>query len=448
MFRSIKSLGSKYLSSGSRGYSGSSGSSGSGKSWTSRLGSKLGFSGSSGSSGSGSSWSSRWKGLKGKVGSFMPSVPSMGNMGSSLPSMGMFGGLLGGKFAMMKMILLITAVLGALYVAVKKIVGFKNYENFQNTPEQVMQTSFAPLVKLECKTLRLPPSSAATDEDLKSYINMGLQKGFRTLFLDVDYVIETVNGVKEYTPKLVYKTGNIIKTSFSIGTAIANIINLAFSDAIINKTDPVIVILNIVRSPIEDRLSDPEPYLKYLDNIASELKAYETSFLGLTPIGNFSYFQKEQMLINETTIQSPSLQGKLILFCNGNMTYYGDIKGNDHLNHYVNARIFMNDPLGLTLGDTISPGIIDAPAIAFASANSLSKLERNEIEPWAISNKQIFNIALPGTTSKLSYENLQPLINMGINSIPVYMDFNDTNNTNLVSHWGIYPWVFRPSSLR
>jgi hypothetical protein len=206
--------------------------------------------------------------------------------------------------------------------------------------------------------------------------------------------------------------------------------------------------MNIIRSPVENRLSDSGPYTKYLDNIASELKPYENYFLGLTPVGNFRYFKNEMKLITETSIKSPSLQGKVILFCNGNMSYYGATKGNNHLNHYVNARIFMNDPMGVSVSDTINAAVTDSPVVTFASGNSLSQISNNEIESWATSNKTRFNIGIAPTTAQITTENLQPLINMGINSVPVYIDTNDINKMGELGYWGINPWVFRPSTLR
>jgi hypothetical protein len=351
------------------------------------------------------------------------------------------------------MMLLFIIIIVVLFVTNTTSLSTNYGEGFQNSNESVSvdNAEQATLVNLQMMTCRLPPPFTTEQQrdpetSLKNYITDALTKGCRTFFLDIDYRKSKSTGTTTYTPMLVYKKGGIAVSdnSCDIDTAFKTLVNTGFSNGIKNPSNPIVVILNIIRSPVENRLQDTPTYLAYLDQIAAKIRPYEGNTLGISTVGNFRYYANEEALIS-LSITAPDLQNKLIIVSNGSLHFYGTTKGPEHLNHYVNLRYFMNDPNGVEMNDTATASVSDPVFAVVANANSLSTVSGSEVETWSVGHIHKFVIALPATNSPLMDQNMLPVLQLGVNSIPSY--FNGEKPTT--GYWGIgTPWVLRPEVLR
>jgi len=353
----------------------------------------------------------------------------------------------------------VIAILGVLVVVVPLLVlyfkgklGFKNKEPFadvpiiQSGPQRVdANNESAYLTNLQMMTTRVPPPLKSADLislekskiAIEGYISNSLNSGSRTFFLDIDFN----KNINDSNPMLIYRNGNdAVKNNYcKIEDAMNHIQTIGFGNGIQGTTAgipnyklPIIIILNIVRTPFNDPIKNTTQYNKYLDKIANSLKPFEGSLLGQTPIGDFRYHQKEELLI-KTPIINSNFSKKFIILSNANVSLYkSDEIGNTHLNHYVHLRYFLDDPNQQSVGITLPPIMTDPPKAVISTFGSLAnKMTTASKQSWIAGHSSIFTIALPMMSSPMNDENMLPILEMGINSIPTYI-----MNKKPTAYWG------------
>ena len=123
-------------------------------------------------------------------------------------------------------------------------------------------------------------------------IEQALRAGVRTFIFQIDYHEDASKGPPAFPeagePCLLYRddAGKLVSLNAgSILRASKFLAEFAFSDKIVSKNDPVIIILHGLRAP--DPIEKPKEYIRYCSAIAKQLKPLAPFHLGLTSEGDY-----------------------------------------------------------------------------------------------------------------------------------------------------------------
>jgi hypothetical protein len=264
-------------------------------------------------------------------------------------------------------------------------------------------------------------------------VTQALRAGFRSFVLKIDYLDakkDSSRFEKPGEPTLLYTTdgGAILSSnSGSIEKVAKAIYDVAFTQAVPNSTQPVLLYLHLNRAP--NPAKEPEKYTQFLSKIAKQLGPLTPYHLGLTPLGVF-HRQKSQ----DTLLMSPlkGLEGHVIIASNANTDIFRmGRKGSkakpyapaEDLDYWVNLRVYLES-------DEQSIGITQMPPDekqARAVVVPISKLLAFQSTPdnpkagaFASKGKMRYVIAMPDAKKNPTQDEMDYLLNtLGVNMIPL-----------------------------
>jgi hypothetical protein len=286
-----------------------------------------------------------------------------------------------------------------------------------------------------------------------------IKAGVRSFVLQIDY-IEDAKDSKLFPPVrepcLLYRdkagaldslnAGSIQKVADALAQHAFNDRSSKFSK------DPLIVILHGTRAP--DAVAKPKEYLDYCSKIAKALKPLAPHHLGSTPLGNY-HRQALQGQIFTRPIHD--FQKKVIvlttfdtsLFRNTEKLKIPAYKPAADLDYWSNAQIYKENATDLMGVATIAPAKVTPRARIF-SAEALLALGADEKTGWAVKERDVFTIALPGPEKNPSVDETTVLLNsMGVNVVPLDLfSFETADVKALTNLWKKKTWKMRPVALQ
>ena len=194
-------------------------------------------------------------------------------------------------------------------------------------------------------------------------IRFALMAGCRTFVLEIDYTDDcTKGGEPFYYPKLVIRDNQgksvVNDEGFkpicnnnnysNIRSVCQEISNQAFAHNLPTATDPVIIVLYLIRLPPKNK-SKPKQELEYMSNIAKNLQPLLNRHIDNIGSGGTYTRQKQEgkLLTNNIT----DYEGRVLIFCNANTNAFRDenYPPNEDLDYLVNLRLnYKQTKLGCT----------------------------------------------------------------------------------------------------
>ena len=303
-----------------------------------------------------------------------------------------------------------------------------------------------------------PPGSFDPD----SAVLAALKMGCRTLVLEIDYY--GTNCTIPF-PRLVVrdKDGANIADSNSdivcqnaqqsnINDVATSIARYAFSNSVANPTDPLIVVLYILRVPPNDGKSDyNKKLLTYYRHIARALQPLQSTAVNIMAAGgNYSRQAQESALLLSNPISTYS--GRTLIFCNADTTVFRRASGvptEEDLDYMVNLRLTYNqNQLGMTLNTNTNSngtkyGLLE-------TVDGYMKTPNERLAGLQASTKSVWTICLDAdpkaTVPQKSTDQLQKTI--GVHCIPIQIwapeyDYMFDNN-----HFKVWSFLPKPRGLR
>ena len=283
-----------------------------------------------------------------------------------------------------------------------------------------------------------------------------LRMGARCFILPIDYFTTTNMGPSfpdPNTPCLMYRDANDVVRSLnggSIAKVAQAIADIAWSDIVIQKNDPFILVLYFVNTPDQTT----KEYLDFLSKVAIALEPLSPYLLGQTPEGNYNRQARQNELLFVNTNQ---LEKKLLVFCNADTSGFRTAKRDfnrtyltkEDLDYWVHMRVFKQNaetPLGVTTipeNSVIPRAIVDTTAY-FTNLPNDATSRRNAVR----ATKEKFTIALsPNGTNPSSATATLLLDTYGVQALPMILVDYSTETQRLLSKWK-YAWKAKPKEIR
>lgn len=197
-------------------------------------------------------------------------------------------------------------------------------------------------------------------------VQLAVHAGCRVFVLDIDYMDDCRGEVTKYFPRIVVRDVHgrfMINKESSLPMCntpehstirdVCEKINFyAFADSTQNATDPVIVVLNVLRQPPGSYKS--KTVLDYYSNIAKALAPFKDRMVTNELDGGSFYRQKQEsrLLINKIT----DYNRKVLIFCNANTNGFREVttyRPAEDLDFLVNLRLqYTQTKIGVTESDT------------------------------------------------------------------------------------------------
>lgn len=334
----------------------------------------------------------------------------------------------------------------------------KKKEGFQNKEPQTDIN----LLNLQPFTVKqagfLGPVQAGVFEE-GSAIEQALRAGVRTFIFQIDYHEDSSKGPPSFPeagePCLLYRDDSGKLVSLNAGSILRVskfLAELAFSDKIVSKNDPIVIILHGLRAP--DPIEKPKEYIRYCSAIAKQLKPLAPFHLGLTSEGDYHRQALQGQLF---TTPFTKFEKKIIILSTFDTTMFRNVKKLglstidpvEDLDYWVNAQIF-TEKLDKFSGVAAVPPANTKVRASLVSLSELVRLSDSEKKTWATRNKDIFTIALPSQNTNPSEEALQTaLTNLGVNIVPLdIFSFEAVQTRRLTEILERKTWKMRPLALR
>lgn len=292
--------------------------------------------------------------------------------------------------------------------------------------------------------------------DEKEGVSTALRMGARCFVLPIDYhdnesMPPTFPPANK--PCLLFRDeGGSIRSinAGSIAKVAQTIADVAWSDILIQKNDPFILILYFVRTPQQNTRA----YLDFLSDVASQLAPLSPYLLGQTPDGVYNRQAREDQLLY---VDTSKLEKKLLIFCNTDTSgfrtsakdYSKTYPTKEDLDYWVHMRVYKQN-IETPLGVTTVIGSAGVPRAMVEKTSYYTNLPSDQ------STKQK---AIDGTKEKfmitLSPEGRLPegatatvlLDTYGVQSVPLLLIDYSSDVQVLLNKWK-YAWRAKPKEIR
>ena len=321
-----------------------------------------------------------------------------------------------------------------------KAVGIFD-EGFQNQTTVLEQSNEKLLTTQPLTAAHAGLSGQDTFDPVDSIPHL-LQSGFRSFVLYIDY-----SDKEPKKPLLVHTdTGGAFVATGSIYSVCEAIAKTAFrgdTGDIKEHTLPVMIYLHVLRTPPN---TSPQTRKVFLENIAKELAPITPNHLGnSSSLGKFTRQEQEENLL---TIPLRDIGQSIIIASNVDTSVFktgrfeGGAVSND-LDYYVNMRVYLEKEgltgLGVTTQFNTSSGK-SQPSAVITTTSYLSSLiasatnntqSDNILTTFKAKGNSRFVIAMPNTTKNPSISELDSMMALGVNMIPLNIYAIDGNGDGI-----------------
>jgi hypothetical protein len=336
--------------------------------------------------------------------------------------------------------------------AVKKKEGFANATG---KSEQKRLLSLQPFSVKQAGYIG-PVKDGVFDE--KNAIIQSLKAGIRTFVFQIDYHEDATKGAPLFPPAgdpcllMRDSDGTMLSlNSGSIKKVCEAIAQYGFSDVVVAKSDPILIVLYGLRAP--DRITKSKEYLTYCSKIAKQLTPLAPFHLGLTPVGDYH----RQALAGQIFVEPfQNFEKKVIILSNFETSLFQNMKSlgmppfppSEDLDYWVNAQIFKEDEKAVFGVTSVAPAKKPLRA-AMYDYEILKGLTGDARTTWATQRKGIFTMVLPPAKENPDFDTIQRLTNeLGVNVIPLDIFSFDTATTKRVANaWSKFVWKEKPVAL-
>jgi hypothetical protein len=225
---------------------------------------------------------------------------------------------------------------------------------------------------------------------------------------------------------------------------------MAWSDLVVQKNDPFILVLYFMRTPPENT----KEYLSFMSQVAKDLAPLSPYLLGQTPEGVYNrQARQDQLLFVNTNL----LEKKLLIFCNadtsGFRTAQRDFKRTylpkEDLDYWVHLRIYKQN-LETSVGVTsianekqIPRSILDYKSY-YTTLPTDASTKKKAID----TTKQRYMITLsPPGTNVAAQTSTSLLDTYGVQGLPLFIVEYSPEVSSLLSKWK-YAWKAKPKEIR
>jgi hypothetical protein len=235
-----------------------------------------------------------------------------------------------------------------------------------------------------------------------------------------------------------------------IRTVTQSIADVAFSDLVVQRNDPFILVLYFVNTPQAGTIE----YLNFLSQVAIDLEPLSPYLLGQTPEGVYNRQAKQNDLFYVNTNQ---LERKLLILCNADTSGFRTSQQDfnrtfltkEDLDYWVHMRIYKQNAdtvLGVTSmpdRNVIPKSIIDTTAY-YISLPTDNTNKRNAVN----ANKEKFMITLSvGSPNPTGSTATLVLDTFGVQCVPLLLVDYTPETQNLLAKWK-YAWRAKPKQIR
>ena len=293
--------------------------------------------------------------------------------------------------------------------------------------------------------------------DTDQAILYALKAGCRAFIFEIDYLDSCTKKGDDpngYYPTLVIRdvNGRAMAKADSIPqkcqtdatslilSACQSLNNYAFGTAVQNPTDPLIVVLYLLRLPPKEATGDTR-LLKYYSRIAKGLAPLlDKSVASIAAGGTFSRQQQESLLL---TNPITTYEGRVLFFCNSDTSMFRSsptlYPQNEDLDYIVNLRLsYKQTQLGCTTDKTGGSfgGIETAESFLVVPTNQVENTCNETKLRWTPCLSQDPAIPVPST----SYDKLTGTY--GVHTVPIQLW--DTKNTFMFTDTKFKKWSYMP----
>jgi hypothetical protein len=283
-----------------------------------------------------------------------------------------------------------------------------------------------------------------------------IRMGARCFVLPIDYHTKETMGSTFPAPNvpcLLYRdTGDTVRSinGGSIAKVAQRIADVAWSDIVMQRNDPFILVLYFVRTPEPGK----KEYLDFLSRVAVELAPLSPYLLGQTPDGVYNRQASQDKLLFVDTNQ---LEKKLLVFCNADTTGFRtsqrDFKHSyvpkEDLDYWVHLRIYKQN-LDSSFGVTETPERSAMPRSFVETISYFTSLPTDASTKRTAVNmtKEKFLIALPKAEQTPTQTELETLLNTyGVQSVPLLLIDYTPEVQSALAKWK-YAWKAKPKEIR
>lgn len=287
-------------------------------------------------------------------------------------------------------------------------------------------------------------------------VSMTLRMGVRCFVLPVDYHDKDTMAKpfpEANKPCLMFRDeGDTVRSinAGSIATVAQTIADTAWSDVVMQKNDPFILILEFVRTPEVGT----KKYLDFLSKVARDLSPLSPYLLGQTPEGKYNRQERQDQLL---FVDIAQLEKKLIVMCNVDTSGFRTSKRDfDHqylpkedLDYWTTMRIYKQNA-DTKVGSTSMPEKNVVPRAILDRTTYYTML------PTDASTKRT---AIDGTKEKfmitLSQQGMNPEIPVldtlldtyGVQCVPLTLIDYTPDVKTILAKWK-YAWRAKPKAIR
>ncbi len=348
-----------------------------------------------------------------------------------------------------------TAVFDAKFVAEykdkKSLAAARQEQNVAENENCLI--NFQPLTVIQPGFLG-PIKDGVYDE--KEGVTAVLRMGARCLVLPIDYHDKDTMAKafpEPFKPCLLFRDAADTVRSLNAGNLAATaqvIADVAWSDLVSQKNDPLILVLYFVRTPE----ANTKDYLNFLSQVARDLAPLSPYLLGQTPDGVYNRQGRQDQLMFVDTNQ---LERKLIVMCNvdttGFRTSTRDFKHTylpkEDLDYWVHMRIYKQN-LETNVGMTSIAGKSDYPRAYIDRTSYYTTLPSDSsTKKTAVDNtKEKFIITLsPEGKNPESAAATLILDTYGAQAVPLLLTQYTPDVQALLGKWK-YAWKAKPKEIR
>jgi len=265
----------------------------------------------------------------------------------------------------------------------------------------------------------------STSFNVKTAIIAALNGGIRAFTLQIDMLdIDKPGGAfaprNEPTLLLRSPNGALISTnSGSIQEVADAIANAGFTDILMNKYEPIVLYLHVVRAP--DQISMPGPYKAFLGKIAKALAPLGPRHLGSSSVGNFHRQVQEKNIL---TMPLKTFEGQVIILSNADTSVFkgatSTVAPAEDLDYWVNMRVYALDTADKNIGvaQKYPESAEGSPAALVTSLESILKLSEKDALAFGLAGKTRYMIAV--RSEDPTNKDLETAVNrLGVNIVPV-----------------------------
>lgn len=287
-------------------------------------------------------------------------------------------------------------------------------------------------------------------------VTAAIRMGARCFILPIDYHDKETMGSTFPAPNvpcLLYRDNADTVRSInggSIAKVAQRIADVAWSDIVMQRNDPFILVLYFLRTPKPGKRA----YLDFLSRVAVELAPLSPYLLGQTPDGVYNRQASQDKLLFVDTNQ---LEKKLLVFSNADTTGFRtsqkDFKHTyvpkEDLDYWVHLRIYKQN-LESVFGVTETPEKSAVPRSFIETTMYFTNLptDTSSLRNSVNMTKEKFMIAL----SKPGENPIGPVLNTvlntyGVQSVPLFLIDYTPDVQSALAQWK-YAWRAKPKEIR